>query len=392
MQYDDFIGSPSGVLVPTDHGQRAFVPHRLPPPNIDLQKLIKPWSEALDAIGELNGIGRTIANPYLLIRPLQRREVVSSSSMEGTYTTVDELLVAEANDTSSTTPDTREVLNYMNALTTAIDSLASVPLSLRTIRDSHQAMLRNVGRSRGANVRPGEFKQFQNFIGGAGKIENARFIPPPPRECMTCLQDLERYIHEDENDLDTLINSALIHYQFETIHPFADGNGRVGRMLIILHLFMKKKLVQPLLYLSPILEERKDEYIDRMYAVSSKGDWEGWISFYLVAMRDSARQTIHLTDQIFSLQREYRARLQKTRLSANLLTVVDSLFEHPVISIPAIQTNLNVTYPAAKKNVDILVRNGILSEIEGSTNPRLFAARDIIDLISGKPSNARSSA
>jgi Fic family protein len=131
--------------------------------------------------------------------------------MEGTYTTVDELLVAEANDTSSTTPDTREVLNYMNALTTAIDSLASVPLSLRTIRDSHQAMLRNVGRSRGANVRPGEFKQFQNFIGGAGKIENARFIPPPPRECMTCLQDLERYIHEDENDLDTLINSALIH-------------------------------------------------------------------------------------------------------------------------------------------------------------------------------------
>jgi Fic family protein len=360
VQYDDFIGSPSGVLVPTDHGQRAFVPHRLPPPNIDLQKLIKPWSEALDAIGELNGIGRTIANPYLLIRPLQRREVVSSSSMEGTYTTVDELLVAEANDTSSTTPDTREVLNYMNALTTAIDSLASVPLSLRTIRDSHQAMLRNVGRSRGANVRPGEFKQFQNFIGGAGKIENARFIPPPPRECMTCLQDLERYIHEDENDLDTLINSALIHYQFETIHPFADGNGRVGRMLIILHLFMKKKLVQPLLYLSPILEERKDEYIDRMYAVSSK--------------------------------REYRARLQKTRLSANLLTVVDSLFEHPVISIPAIQTNLNVTYPAAKKNVDILVRNGILSEIEGSTNPRLFAARDIIDLISGKPSNARSSA
>jgi len=392
VQYEDFIASPSGVLVRTDHGQRAFVPNRLPPPTINLQRLIKPWSEALDAIGELNGIGRTIANPYLLIRPLQRREVVSSSSMEGTYTTVDELLIAEVNETSVTTPDTREVLNYMNALTEAIDSLARVPLSLRTIRDAHRSMLRNVGRNRGAMVRPGEFKQFQNFIGGPGTIEEARFIPPPPRECMACLQDLESYIHDDENDLDTLINSALIHYQFETIHPFADGNGRVGRMLIILHLFMKRKLVQPLLYLSPVFEERKDEYIDRMYAVSSKGDWEGWIIFYLIAMRDAARQTIWLTDQIFSLQRDYRARLQKTRMSANLLSVVDALFEHPVISIPAIQANLQVTYPAAKKNVDILVRHNILTEIEGSTNPRLFAARDIIDLISGKSSNARSSA
>jgi Fic family protein len=392
VQYGDFLGSPSGALVPTDHGQRAFVPNPLPPSNINLQKLIKPWSEALDAIGELNGIGRTIANPYLLIRPLQRREVVSSSSMEGTYTTVDELLIAEANETSLTTPDTREVLNYMSALTEAIDSLATVPLSLRTIRDAHRSMLRNVGRSRGANVRPGEFKQFQNFIGGSGHIEEARFIPPPPREGMACLEALEAYIHDEENDLDTLINSALIHYQFETIHPFADGNGRVGRMLIILHLFMKKKLVQPLLYLSPIFEERKDEYIDRMYAVSSKGDWEGWITFYLTAMRDAARQTIHLTDQIFSLQREYRARLQRTRMSANLLSVVDSLFEQPVTSIPAIQADRQVTYPAAKKNVDILVRHGILTEIEGSTNPRLFAARDIIDLISGKSSNARSTA
>ena len=388
MQYEDFINSPSGILVPTDHGQRAFVPNPLPPATIHLQKFIIPWSEAIEAIGELNGIGRTITNPYLLIRPLQRREVVSSSSMEGTYTTVDELLIAEVHEASSITPDTREVLNYMNALKAAIDSLESVPLSLRSIRNAHHAMLRNVGRGRGASVRPGEFKQFQNFIGGSGAIEHALFIPPPPSECMKCLENLESYMHEPETDLDTLINSALIHYQFEAIHPFADGNGRVGRMLIILHLFMKKKLVQPLLYLSPIFEERKDEYIDRMYAVSSKGDWEGWISFYLTAVRDAARQTIRLADQIFSLQRDYRARHQKTRLSANLLSVIDTLFEHPVISIPTIQSNLNVTYPAAKKNVDILVRSGILTEIEGSTNPRLFAARDIIDLISGKSLNA----
>jgi Fic family protein len=248
--------------------------------------------------------------------------------------------------------------------------------------------LRDVGRRRGVSVRPGEFKQFQNFIGGSGRIEEARFIPPPPRESLDCLAQLEHYIHDEENGWDALINSALIHYQFETIHPFADGNGRVGRLLIILHLFMKKKLIQPLLYLSPVFEERKDEYIDRMYAVSSKGDWEGWISFYLTAVRDAAHQSIRLADQIFNLQKDYRSRLQKTRLSAKLLSVVDHLFERPVISIPFIQSNLNVTYAAAKKNVDHLIAADILTEIKDQTNPRLFAAREIIDLISGKQSYA----
>lgn len=388
MQYEDFSGSPSGVLVPTDHGQSAYVPHPLPPPRLDVQKFMKPWAEALEAVGELNGIGRTVTNPYLLIRPLQHREVVSSSSMEGTYTTVDELVIAEVHDKGAVKPDTREVLNYMIALNEAIESLDMIPLSLRTIREAHRSMLRDVGRSRGASVRPGEFKQFQNFIGGSGRIEEARFIPPPPRESLDCLAQLEHYIHDEENGWDALINSALIHYQFETIHPFADGNGRVGRLLIILHLFMKKKLIQPLLYLSPVFEERKDEYIDRMYAVSSKGDWEGWISFYLTAVRDAAHQSIRLADQIFNLQKDYRSRLQKTRLSAKLLSVVDHLFERPVISIPFIQSNLNVTYAAAKKNVDHLIAADILTEIKDQTNPRLFAAREIIDLISGKQSYA----
>ena len=189
-----------------------------------------------------------------------------------------------------------------------------------------------------------------------------------------------------------MIDSALIHYQFETIHPFADGNGRVGRMLIILHLFMQKKLIQPLLYLSPVFEERKDEYIDRMYAVSRNGDWEGWIVFFLNVMRDSARNTITLTEQILSLQTGYRERLQRDYRSNNLLAVVDYLFELPVVSIPTIKERLGVTYHAARKTVETLVAENILNEIPDKANPRLFAARDIIDLISGKPSNARSSA
>lgn len=393
MQHADFAASPTGSLVSTEMGQWAFVPNALPPTSLDYARLARPLSEAAEAIGELNGIGRTVRNPYLLISPLQRREVISSSSMEGTYTTVDALLLAEAGNEEGATPDTREVLNYSRALADAIASLAKLPLSLRTLRDAHRTLLDDVGRGRGATIRAGEFKQQQNFIGTHGNgIENARFVPPPPQHALDCLNALERYWHRDEEGIDTLIDSALIHYQFETIHPFADGNGRVGRMLIILHLFMRNKLIQPLLYLSPVFEERKDEYIDRMYAVSRKGDWEGWIIFFLNVMRDSARHTITLAEQILALQTRYRDELQRNYRSNNLLAVIDYLFEQPLVSIPTVKERLGVTYHAARKTVETLVAENILSEIPNKANPRLFAARDIIDLISGKSSNARSSA
>lgn len=382
MQRDDFIGSPAGSLVPTDRGQWAFVPNALPPSRLDHARLSKALSEAATAIGELNGIGRTLPNPYLLIRPLQRREVISSSSMEGTYTTVDELLLAEVADGEEASSDTREVLNYMHALSAAIASLDELPLSLRTLKDAHGTLLRGVAKGRGSSVRPGEFKQHQNYI-GAFDIEKARFIPPPPQEAQACLGDLEKYWHRDEDGIDILIDAALIHYQFETIHPFADGNGRVGRMLIILHLFMRQKLLQPLLYLSPVFERRKTEYIDRMYSVSRHGDWEGWILFFLGVMQEAARDAVVLADRIAALQRTYRERLQKARNSANLLAAVDYLFQTPAISIPILREHLGVSYPAAKANVEILMRENILIEVEGSDNPRLFFAREIINIISG---------
>jgi Fic family protein len=383
MQRADFIGSATGRLVPTERGQWAFVPNALPPAGLDHARITKALSDAAAAIGELNGIGRTLPNPYLLIRPLQRREVISSSSMEGTYTTVDELLLAEVADGVDASSDTREVLNYMHALADGIASLKTFPLSLRTLKDAHATLLRGVPKTRGASVRPGEFKQHQNFI-GAYQIEQARFIPPPPREAEDCLSELEKYWHRDEDGLDILIDAALIHYQFETIHPFADGNGRVGRMLILLHLFMRQKLLQPLLYLSPVFERRKDEYIDRMYAVSRYGDWEGWVVFFLHVMQESAREAIGMADSIVALQRDYRERLQKARISANLLAAVDYLFQQPAVSIPKLREHLGVSYPAAKANVELLIREKILTEVAGSDNPRLFFARDIISIISGK--------
>ena len=387
MQRDDFIHSPTGMLVPTEKGQWAFVPHALPPRGLDFARLSKPLSEAAAALGELNGVGRLLSNPYLLITPLQRREVISSSSMEGTYTTVDALLLAEATHEAATTPDTREVINYRTALTAAIAGLAETPLCLRTLKQAHATMLQNVRRDRGASVRPGEFKQHQNFI-GAYEIEKARFIPPPPRETLDCLDALERYFHppsagEDDTSLDVLIDSALIHYQFETIHPFSDGNGRVGRMLIILHLFMRQKLIQPLLYLSPVFEARKEEYIDRMYAVSRYGDWEGWIIFFLSVMRDSAKEAVQIAEKILDLQARYRHQMQQARRSANVLTIIDFLFEQPVVSIPIVKAHLDVTYRAAQKNIEMLMAENIVTEIPGRSNPRLFVARDIIQIISG---------
>ena len=253
---------------------------------------------------------------------------------------------------------------------------------MRTLRDAHATLLQQVRRDRGATVRPGEFKQHQNYI-GAYDIEKARYVPPPPRETLECLDALERYIHRDEDGLDTLIDAALIHYQFEAIHPFADGNGRVGRMLIILHLYMRQKLIQPLLYLSPVFEARKDEYIDRQLAVSRDGDWEGCIAFFLDVMREAAQQAITLADKIGALQKTYRERLQKARNSANLLVAADYLFERPAVSITDVMNRIGVSYPAAKANVDVLIREDILSEVPGTSNPKLFMARDIIEIISG---------
>lgn len=390
MHKADFAQSPSGRLVPTERGQWAFVPNPLPPMLDDATRasLGATLAEASAAVGELNGIGRLLPDPYLLISPLQAQEALTSSSMEGTYTTLDDLLLVEAGaGDENRAPDTREVLNYRLALSEAIASLDRVPLCLRTLREAHRRLLGGVARHRGASVQAGEFKRSQNFI-GAYEIERARFVPPPPSETLACLDDMERFIHAPTPTIHTLIDSALLHYQFETIHPFADGNGRVGRMLITLHMFHTGLIRHPILYLSPTLEGRKDEYIDRMYAVSQVGDWLGWIRFFLDAVTDAARQAIDTADRLRQVEKRYRAALQQAGRSANLLTIVDLLFRTPVVSIPQLAEHLGVTYRGAQMNVKSLVEAGVLHEHDGTSNPRLFVARDILKAISGDALNA----
>jgi Fic family protein len=396
MRKADFEASPSGTLVPTERGQWAFVPNPLPPALESgvLAELSGPLAFAAAAVGELNGLGSLLPNPYLLIRPLQAQEALTSSSMEGTYTTFDDLLLAEAGaQAPAQTSDTREVANYRLALSEAIASLDEIPLSLRTLRNAHARLLSGVARNRGAVARPGEFKHHQNFI-GAYEIEKARFIPPPRADALASLDDLERFIHrENKGGLHPLIDAALIHYQFETIHPFADGNGRVGRMLITLHLFASGTIRHPILYLSPVLEGRKDEYVDRMYAVSQTGDWKGWITFFLDMVTQAARSTCATAMRLRGVEQGYRARLQQAGRSANLLGIVDLLFQRPILSIPQIAEHLNVTYPAAQKNVRHLLDAHVLEEMSGTSYPRYFIAREIINVISGIDSpHARPSA
>ena len=246
----------------------------------------------------------------------------------------------------------------------------------------HEVLLRQVGKARGANKRPGEYKDQQNWI-GALEIKRARFIPPPPLEAQHSMDELEAFINDDKNGIPTLIGAGLAHYQFETIHPFGDGNGRVGRMLITLQLLCSGLLKSPLLYVSPHIEAHKDEYIDSMFAVSTDGNWEKWLRFFLRSVKESSENAVDTILKLNRLQEKYRVLIQQNSKSISAITICDSLFERPVLSITQAAEISKTSYQAAKKNVDQLVTLGILMPIQGFDNPKLFWSKEIIDVSDG---------
>lgn len=380
MNPAEFKDSSAGTLIPTIKGEYAFVPKPLPP-TVDHNAIIGPLSEALMAIGELNASGRRIADPYLVIRPLQRLEARLSSALEGTYTTADALALAEADESAAVSDDTREVRNYIRAFDYAKTALEELPISNRLIKGVHRTLLSNVHGERGGNKRPGEFKDQQNFIGGRGRrIKDARFIPPPPRETEDAMADLERYINRpDGSRASALVDTALIHYQFETIHPFGDGNGRVGRILIPIYLLSIGVLHAPLLFISPAIDGRKDEYVDRMLDVSKRGDWANWFCFFLDVVARSARSATSTIDRLEALRRDFQDRIARSGGSARFGVVADSLFVSPVVTIPKVAELMGVTYPAAQNAVKRLTEQEILVPIEGRGQPRRFISWAVID-------------
>jgi Fic family protein len=381
MNPGDFANSLSGRLVSTVQGCCAFVPNPLPPPEIDLASLVNAVAHATLALGELSGIGRTVNNPFLLIRPFMRQEAVASSKIEGTVTTLTELLLFEVEQNSSrNTADTREVMNYVTALERSLDRLGELPVCLRMIKDAHSLLLRNVSKQRGASIISGEFRRDQNWI-GARTLANARFVPPPPQEIELAMSELEKYINSMTEGLPLLVNLALVHYQFETIHPFPDGNGRVGRLLMPLILCEQKAMSQPLLYLSSYFEKNYEIYIENMLNVSKRNEWENWIRFFLTGVEESAKAAILKTKKLQDLQREYYAKIQQARTSALLGRVIESLFSHPALTVPIVANMLNISYNAAKSHIERLMQHEILAEAEYYYYPKAYVAREIISVM-----------
>ena len=371
-----FGSSPSGKVVRAPAGYWAFVPHPLPPALDWTPKVVAVLSDADRALGELAGLGRSLLNPHLLIAPFVRREAVLSSRIEGTQASLSDLYAYEA--VRKTAPDVREVHNYVRALEYGLDRLQSLSLSLRLIREIHARLMEGV---RGEVGTPGAFRRSQNWIGPPGcSLEDATFVPPPVREMMAALGALEGFLHRP-SDWPPLARLGLVHYQFEAIHPFLDGNGRIGRLLITLLLCAEGLLPEPLLYLSAYFESRRQTYYDSLLAVSREGAWEAWLVFFLQGMAAQAEDAVARAQRLQDLRERYREQFQAERAAGRLLQMVDLLFVQPVTTMPQISAGLGVNYATATRYIKRLEDAGILREITGQARNRIYRADEVLAAI-----------
>lgn len=321
-----------------------------------------------------------MGSPYLLVRPLLRQEAVASSRIEGTVTSYDQLALFEAGvDVTDTAPDAGEVHNYVRALEHGIKRLPELPVCLRLMNELHAILLEGVRDHRGARIAPGEFRRTQNWI-GARRIQDARYVPPPPQDVMPTLDALEKYIQSDMSDLPLLVRIALIHYQFEAIHPYPDGNGRVGRLLIPLVLCEQNALSQPLLYLSNYFERNRDAYIDLMLDISQEGRWERWVEFFVRGIEEECRSTIGKIRSLQALRADFDQRIQRARSSVLLGKLIDLFFESPVVTVPRAARKLGISYNAAKNNLERLAQAQVVTPAAlGGRN--YWIARDILNVM-----------
>jgi Fic family protein len=380
MEIDSFKTSKTGKLIRAAGGYHAFVPDPLPTewPSYSAG-IVSLLSEAERNLGSLVGVGETLPNPDFLIVPYMRREAVLSSRIEGTQASLSDLFLFEAApETSPERSDVLEVRNYVKAMSFGLKRIEELPLSLRLVRELHQKLVTGV---RGTRFTPGEFRQSQNWIGPTGcTLNDARFVPPPVPEMKEALNQWEKFLHQ-KNDIPLLVQCALIHYQFEAIHPFLDGNGRVGRLLITLFLCEKKLLPKPLLYLSAYFERNKQEYYDRLLAVSQTGDWERWVSFFLKGVAQQAVEAMDRSRRIRSLQERYRKKLQQAGMPATTLSLLDELFLNPYTTAPLGAKRLNVEYHTARAAIQRLETLGILKELTGKQRNRIYCAQELLRVV-----------
>lgn len=380
MRPDAFVSRERGIVRKTQSGFWAFLPAEAPRRVSLSDEVVKLLDEATGAVHRLGGVGRLIPNPHLLIGPHLRLEAVLSSRIEGTKTDVGQLLLFEAGQVSSleAADDATEVRNYVTAMEHGLARIRNgFPMSIRLWREMHLKLLDGV---RGQNRRPGELRTSPVWIGGAS-LDDAVFVPPPPDEMQIALDDLERYLHE--TDLPLLVQLAIAHYQFEVIHPFLDGNGRIGRLLIPLMLVLRGALPQPLLYLSAYFEQHRSEYYDHLLITSQTGDLMPWIAFFLRGVRRQARESEERTVRLVELQHELRNELLDEGRATSVIRLAEQLFSTPVVTAPQVERLLDVTRPTAHAAIDALVARGNLAEITGNQRNRVYTAQAIFDAVYG---------
>lgn len=333
-------------------------------------------------MGELSGRGQLLPNPHLLIRPYLRREAILSSRIEDTHADMEQLaLLEEDENEDERTPDVREVANYVRALEYGLKRIQDLPISSRLIRELHDILLRDV-RGGESNKTPGEFRRSQNWIGPKGcKLNEASYVPPPHEDLNAALCAWENYIHADTEE-PLLVKAAYLHYQFEAIHPFLDGNGRIGRLLITLFLCERNCLSQPLLYLSGFFDETRDEYYRLLLEVSQKGRWREWVEYFLRGIRIQAQRATIDTQKILETYEHYRHKLkQGKRVPQEATRVLDTVFGNPYVSIPRYANRNSVSYHMAQRGIEFWIEQGLLIEATGQQRNRLYVALDILNLM-----------
>jgi Fic family protein len=360
---------------------RAFVPAPLPPrPPIDLTPLVRKLDRANQALGRLDGLQTLLPDPQLFMYLYVRKEAVLSSQIEGTQSSLSDLLLYELDEApGAPLGDVAEVSSYVAAMNHGLDRLrGGFPLSLRLIREVHEVLLRH---GRGADRTPGEFRRSQNWIGGS-RPGNARFVPAPPQLVLECMGELEKFLHDERTGLPLLVKAALAHVQFETIHPFLDGNGRVGRLLVTLLLCAEGVLSEPLLYLSLFLKKNRDRYYDLLQRSRTEGAWGEWLEFFLDGVVETAGQAGETARRALRMFDEDRQRLRGLgRTAGSLLRVHESLRQHPAATAGRVAADTGLAFQTATSAIERLCADGLLREVTGRRRDRVFVYRRYLDLL-----------
>ena len=376
MNPNDFRSPETGQVIFTQNGYYAFIPAPLPPSLTWSLPLVSALSEAERDLSRLAALAGAFPFPRLLIQPFMRREAVLSSRIEGTRATLAELYTYESTQLSFLEPvgDVREVHNYVTALDYGLERLQTLPISLRLIREIHEKLMAGV---RGGTLTPGEFRRSQNWIGPAGStLMSATYVPPPFDEMTQALGAWEKFIHGG-TEVPALARAAMIHYQFEVIHPFLDGNGRVGRLLMALLFTEWKILPQPLLNLSVYFERYRQEYYDHLLAVSQYGEWEAWLRFFLRGVSAQARDSLVRMQRLEAIRIKYEPLVQSDRNSERMGAVLNSLFARPILSTKQLAGSLAMPFKTARQYIEKLVQAGILREVTGKARNQIYRADEV---------------